>query len=332
MEDINIVAIGASLGGVQAIPTLMSQLPADLPAAVFVILHVPPGDRLFPEILQGSGPLKTHLAKNGEPIQAGRVYAAPADRHMLIRPGEIEITRGPKENRTRPAVDPLFRSAAEAYGERVIGVLLTGMQSDGAAGLKAIQNAGGITIVQEPGDARCPEMPLSALAAITPDYCVPLLQIGPLIERLTRTNPAIRKQTVSRHTQMSSSINPDIEQYALDKDNGPLVSLSCPDCGGPLRQISERPAFFRCKVGHGFSEDSLLNTQSEEIERALWMAVRTLEERGSMLAKLAEDERFTGHHAGREFRERAEESKMHAARLRELLLRGFDSSRIETGG
>ena len=181
----DIVVIGASAGGVKALQTLVHGFPADLPASVFIVIHVGAHHQsLFPELLTRAGPLIAAHAYQGEPIAHRRIYVAPPDAHLLVAHGQMQLGDGPKEHYTRPAVDPLFRSAAGAYGPRVVGVILSGNQTDGTAGLAAIKQGGGLTVVQDPGEAEFPGMPRSALQQVAVDYCLPLLRIAPLLVHL----------------------------------------------------------------------------------------------------------------------------------------------------
>src|SRR3989440_3321854 len=185
MPGHDIIVIGASAGGVEALIKLAGQLPADLPASIFIVLHIPAqSPSLLPDILGRSGRLKAVHPQNGESIAPGRIYIAPPDHHLLVTLGHVHVMRGPKENRHRPSIDVLFRSAALAYGPRVVGVVLTGSLDDGAAGLLAIHQCGGISVVQDPKDALYPSMPQSALELVDTDYCLPLAKIGPLLTRL----------------------------------------------------------------------------------------------------------------------------------------------------
>ena len=187
MTGHDIIVVGASAGGVEALVTLVGSLPADLPAAVFIVLHIPAQcPSVLPDILARSGPLVALHAEDGDAIELGKIYVAPPDHHLLIVHESIQITHGPKENRHRPAVDPLFRSAATAYKQRVIGVVLTGSLDDGSAGLLAIKQCGGLTVVQDPEDALYPSMPQHAIEHVAVDYVLPLLEIGVLLGRLTR--------------------------------------------------------------------------------------------------------------------------------------------------
>jgi len=177
-HDFAIVVVGASYGGVEAMEQLFADLPATTPAAFFIVLHTGPYPSEFPQILNRSSSLPAHHARRGELIRAGNIYVAPPDHHLLVRRSHLILSRGPRVNWARPAIDPLFRSAAKAYGSRVVGVILTGRLNDGTSGLYEIKRHGGITIVQDPGDALCPDMPASAFKHVAVDHCVPLAGVA----------------------------------------------------------------------------------------------------------------------------------------------------------
>jgi two-component system chemotaxis response regulator CheB len=188
MAKRDLIVIGTSSGGVEALRTIVAALPSDFAASLFVVMHSAansPG--LLDKILQRETTLRVEIAQNNQKFKPGHIYVAPPDHHLILEPGIICLSRGPKENRFRPAVDPLFRSAAQTYGPRVVGVILTGGLDDGTAGLWAIKQLGGTTVVQEPAEALAPSMPASALRNVKVDYCVPLVEIGPLLGKLVDT-------------------------------------------------------------------------------------------------------------------------------------------------
>ena len=259
----DIIVIGASSGGVRALETLVGGLPADLQAAIFIVLHVGPrADDMLAAILGRHTNLKCASAADGEPIAIGEVRVAPPDYHLMLEQGRMVLTHGPKENRSRPAVDTLFRSAAAAYGNRVIGVVLTGNLDDGTAGLWAIKRGGGIAVVQDPEDAEYADMPRNARGGVSVDYTVPLKEMASLLTRLTAA-PALGNE-------------PAVD----DESEVPGIVYVCPDCNGPLREIkigNERLVRFRCLVGHRFSMVTLLEGHAAATESALWSAVVALE-------------------------------------------------------
>jgi two-component system chemotaxis response regulator CheB len=318
----DIIVVGASAGGVEALVHVVSRLPPDLSAAVFVVLHVAPsGTSLLPEILGRKGVLPASHAENNGPIRGGHVWVAPPDCHLLVKPGRMEVTRGPRENGHRPAVDVLFRSAALAYGPRVIGVVLSGALDDGAAGLLDIRQAGGIGVVQDPADALYPSMPESAVSGAAPEHILPAPEIGPLLGRLA-WEPADEAWATFDPREMEMEVEP-----AELNPNGGLVSpgepsnLTCPECKGALWQIVDGEIVrFRCRVGHAYSADSLVSEQARSIEAALWSAVRELEERAELSRRLAK--RFADRMSAglpRRYERQAGEAEQHATVLRQVL-------------
>ena len=311
----DIIVIGASAGGVNALPRLIASLPADLPASVFVVLHIPAqGPDLLAEIVGRHAILPVRNGVDGEKIVCGRVYLAPPDQHLQVKGGRVRLSRGPRENRHRPSIDTLFRSAAESYGPRVAGAVLTGYLDDGTAGLNSVKTRGGIAIVQDPKDAIAPAMPQSALRNVKVDHCVPLSDIAPLLVRLatTRTIPRQKKGTPrveKRH------MNPK----EMEKRFGRPTAFVCPECNGPLWETKAGPSLqFRCHVGHAYSPDSLLADHAEGLERALWSAVRTLDEQAALLRRLGE-RRFQSQFYGSDMETRAAKFESDAEAIRKLL-------------
>jgi two-component system chemotaxis response regulator CheB len=229
----DIIAIGGSAGGTDAIAGVLQQLPADIPAAVFVVCHMLPNAKgHLVDMLNTAGPLVAKIPEDGEEIAHGMVYVAPADRHLLVKPGSVRITRGPRENRWRPAIDPLFRSAAVAYGPRVIGIVLTGMLDDGTAGLLAIKRCGGIAMVQDPEETAFPDMPRTALANVAVDHCLLISDMGPAIQHLL-TQPVAPPVPAPRDIEIEVSIaETGYSDEQMTSELGELTNLSCPDCGG----------------------------------------------------------------------------------------------------
>jgi two-component system chemotaxis response regulator CheB len=274
----DIVVIAASSGGLEALTALTAALPADLGAAVFVVMHLQPGfDSRLPQLLDRKSPLKSTFALHGEPITPGRIYIAPVDNHLQLRDGYVQVVRGPKENGHRPAADALFRTASRAYGPRVIGVVLTGYRDCGTAGLLSIKARGGIAVVQSPETASVPEMPRSAIANVAVDHVVPLSEIPQLIVRLVK-EPAVPVQ------------HPVPQLAVIEGDElGNSVEISCPLCLGHMTAAKVGDfSYFRCHVGHSFSLGSMAAEQAEELERALWAAVRALQESASMAERLGD--------------------------------------------
>lgn len=253
MPGHDIIVIGASAGGVEALMSVVRGLPRDLPAALFVVLHVPPdGESVLPKILSHAGPLPAVHPQDGDAIEHGHIYVAPPDYHLLVERGRVRVIRGPRENRYRPAVDPLFRSAARAYGPRVVGVILSGMLDDGAAGLAAIHARGGIGVAQDPDDALFPGMPTSAMRHDHPTHIVPATEIGPLLTRLAHEpTREVEKAAVSEALEKETAIAA-LDMGAIgdpDKPGKPSV-FGCPECGGVLWEMDEGPLpRYRCRVG-----------------------------------------------------------------------------------
>lgn len=314
----DIIVIGASAGGVQALSQLASGLPPDLPAAVFVVVHTASGyPSMLPELLTRRGPLRATHALHGEQVVRGRIYVAPPDNQLLLRPGYLHVVRGPKENGHRPSVDALFRSASSAYGPRVIAVVLTGYLDCGTAGLLSVKARGGIAVVQDPDDAAVPDMPRSALQHAAIDHVAPLSEIPPLLARLTRERVAAKVAPLPRAY---------LGELEGDEPGIP-ADIVCPQCQGAL-SFSELGGFefFRCHVGHTFSLEGLAAEQTEEVERALWAAARALEE-GAAIARRARA-RATGD-LQRSLGEKEETQAQQARLIREMLLGGRLPSRAE---
>jgi two-component system chemotaxis response regulator CheB len=319
-----IVVIGASAGGLQALLEVIAELPASFPAPVFVVVHVGTGRSVLPDILSRRGALEATHAVHDERFEAGHIYVAPPDRHMLVREDRIELTTGPRENHSRPAIDPLFRSAARAHGDRVTGVILSGALGDGAAGLLMVQTHGGTVVVQDPDDAIVESMPVSALRLVQADHILPAVEIGQLLASLS-TLPA----TSDGETPMdragdepSDIIRADFEAQQRDSRSGQLTMYTCPDCGGTLWQTDTGAiAGFRCHVGHAWSIESLLGLKSEQLEAALWSSVRLLEERATLSRQAGVRLRASGTRPGRSDRvdDQAQLDEERADAIRALL-------------
>ena len=313
----DILVVGASAGGVEALMHLCAVLPEDLPAAVFVVQHVAPGARsVLPELLGRAGPLPAAHAVNGEAVRPGRVYVAPPDRHMLLAPGRVLLRRGPQENRSRPAVDVLFRSAAVHYGSRVVGAVLTGMLDDGTAGLIAVKRCGGISTVQDPADAVWPDMPRNALQRDSVDHCLALPALAAMLDTLSRqaagASPPVPAD-VALEAQISEQ---EMGGMTTGQTLGRPSRLSCPHCGGVLNEIGEDKAVrFRCQTGHAYGPESLMAAQAEGLELALSAAVRTHRERLALFRRMAEAAAERGQTASATRWEHAAEEAARAATL-----------------
>jgi two-component system chemotaxis response regulator CheB len=328
MQGHDIIAIGASVGGVEALSNLVAQFPENLQATIFIVQHVSPtATGQLAQILDRAGPLPATMAQDCENFKPGHIYVAPPDRHLLVKQGCLRVTRGLRENRVRPAIDPLFRSAAVAYGVRVVGIVLTGLQNDGTSGLLAIKRCGGIAMVQDPTDARYPDMPTNALEQVEVDYCVPVLKMGAILYRLTQ-EPAVETPSIPEdlHIEVSIAENPTANSDRIEALGEP-VSMICPDCGGPLRELrDEKLRRYRCRLGHAFTAESLLEGQSEAIEYALWAAVRTMEDRVRILMSLANGQREQNHSKiAATYATQAKELQKHAQQIRKMLLEAGNS-------
>jgi two-component system chemotaxis response regulator CheB len=323
MPDRDIVVVGASAGGVEALTRLVGSLPAGLPASLFVVLHVPAtGTSALPDILTRHGPLPASHAKDGEPIEQRRVYVAPPDYHLLLRAGQVHLARGPRENGHRPAVDPLFRSAAGEYATRVVGVVLSGALDDGTAGLLAIKSRGGVAIVQHPEEALYPGMPNNALEHVEVDHVLPAAGIAETLAGLT--SEPVPEPARPASDDMTAEV--ELEGFSMEAIEGGhpgrSSGFSCPDCNGVLWEIQDGGLVrFRCRVGHAWSPESLLTQQSEALEAALWVALRSLEERAALASRLAEPARRRGHViTATRFEDQAQEAQEAARLVRRLLL------------
>ena len=292
MANRDIVVIGASSGGVDALRKLVVQLPEDVRASIFVVLHVSPHlPSYLPEILRNAGKIPADHAIDGLKIERSRIYIAPPDHHMLLQREGVRVVRGPKENRHRPAIDPLFRSAAYAYGPRVIGIILSGNLDDGTSGFIAIKQAGGILIVQSPEDADYPEMPMNAARSVDVDHILPVSElVEQLLKIINQDLPdfSLKPSASEKEDLEEKKSEFDLEAISSDEGLGEPSVFACPDCKGVLFEIKEQKFVrFRCRVGHAFSPESLAIQQGEVIEQALWTALTTLEERASFLRKMA---------------------------------------------
>lgn len=325
MPKRDIIVVGASAGGLEALSSLCRDLPRDLPAAVFIVMHVSPHyHSLLPEILGRAGPMPVHHGVDGEPVRPGRILVAPPDHHMVLEDGRVRITRGPKENRSRPAVDTLFRSAAYARGPSVIGVVLTGNLDDGTAGLWSVKDRGGIAIVQDPEDAQHSAMPLNARQHVDIDYCLPLAQIGRTLTRLAEEK-AGKPEDFPMPKDLEIETKIALENNALRAGVltlGEPSTFTCPSCHGALIEMKNgRLVRFRCHTGHAFSIESLLAALSESTEDTLWSAVRALDEKIMLLDHLAKHARQAEQAPATEMLTRAiAEAKRQLDLLREAVL------------
>lgn len=329
MSGHNIIVMGASAGGVETLSQLVGGLPKDLPAAIFIVVHFPRwGKSVLPDILNRKGDLPAAHGTDSEVIVPGRIYVAPPDYHLVVKRGYIRLVHGPMENSCRPAVDPLFRTAAKAYGQRVIGVILSGTLDDGTAGLMDVKHYGGVAVVQDPKDALFTGMPSSAVENVKVDYVLPLSLIAPTLAQLAH-EPVAKEGAKTVPSESEMEMEPDVVELdgaAMRSRGKPGTpsNFTCPDCGGTLYQLHERELLqFRCRVGHAFSVANLLAHQSEAQEEALWTAIRSLEERGELMRQMATKAR-EGHRtlSAQRFEAQAVEALQNADLIRQALYQG----------
>jgi two-component system chemotaxis response regulator CheB len=302
MKTTRIIVIGASSGGVTALRELVARLPRGLPAPVLIVQHIGALPSMLPSILAAAGPLEATHAVDGQMMTPGRVYVAPPDHHMLVDGPLLRVARGPKEHHSRPAIDPLFRSAALSRGVDVIGVVLTGMLDDGTAGLQVVKACGGIAVVQDPADAESPDMPLSALKHVEVDHCLPLADIAGLLARLAATRPGavaptpLRAGPIADEHDLSLSKGEPMDHL---KAIGTPSTFVCPDCKGSLWQVAgAQPQRYRCHTGHAYTLRSLEHAQAQATDEALWGAIRALQEKYLLLGTMAAASRAEGDEAG----------------------------------
>jgi two-component system, chemotaxis family, protein-glutamate methylesterase/glutaminase len=294
----DIVVIGASLGGFEALPFAVSSLPADFPASLIIVMHMgPTADSYLAERLDAAGALRAAPAKDGEPIKRGRIYVAVPDRHLMIEDDHIRLSPGPRENHARPSIDALFRSAALCCGPRVIGVVLTGMLDDGTAGLWTIKDKGGIAIAQSPKDAAYPSMPVSAISHVKVDHVVTLADLPELLRKLTREQIAEPEAVMSdRKLEIENQIASD--KSALEsgvRSLGTPSFYTCPDCHGSMIEIDQgRIRRFRCHTGHAYTARGLSTRSLRSIKHTLWAVLAQLEERQVLVQELERSIRESG--------------------------------------
>jgi two-component system, chemotaxis family, protein-glutamate methylesterase/glutaminase len=318
----DVVVIGTSAGGVAALPKVLASLPGTFEAAVLIVQHQGPREHAhLVHILQRSSTLPVSWAEQGEPLARGRVFVAPPDTHLAIHEDHLRLSRGPRENFARPSIDRLFRSAAAQCGARTIGVLLTGMLSDGVSGLVAIHECGGRTIVQDPHDAEFSELPTRALSELEPDAVLPLAAIGPaLIDLVREVAPPVEP---AHHVAFEHQLDAIGTASPRELDQvGTRAQQMCPECGGPLWKLSgPQHGRFRCYLGHVVNADALLDYADEQVESALWSAVRALHERSATWDSLARDAQDGGSTTvAAEYATRSREAREQADLARKFML------------
>lgn len=301
----DIIVLGGSAGAAEALIQIVSGLPDNLAACLFIVVHVAPSHSSWlPSILGSKTNLTVSVAKHGDAILPGHIYIAPADHHLTLLEGQVSVLRGPKENGHRPAVDPLFRTAARVYGSRVIGVVLSGGLDCGSAGLLAIKARGGISVVQHPNDAVCPDMPTNALRNLTVEHVVATAEIAPLLRRL------------SAEAAPSKGVAPMPKND--QEGNHELVPIVCPECQGALTETRYNELIqYSCHVGHRYTLEAMLAEQSNSLESALWASVRALEESATLATRLAGSSSFE---MSDRFEEKASTMRKYADIIKGILL------------
>lgn len=323
-----LIVIGGSAGALSALLELVPSLPGDFPAPLLVVIHTPSDQPSYlPAVLTHAGALAAEHARHGERPEPGRIYIAPPDHHLLVAGDHLHLARGPRENLARPAIDPLFRSAAQAWGAGVIGVLLSGMLNDGASGLWTVKQLGGRVIVQDPGDAEYPEMPRSAVRQVRVDHVLRARDIGPHLRRLVAEEGAGGEepgldQEQWRRLRAEVGIAAEVNAFESGMANRSAPSaFTCPECHGVLAKIREGNATrFRCHTGHAYTAEALLADTRRAVEGALWSAVRVLDEQAMLLEHLGEQAGPGEERAGG-LSEEAQESREWAQQVRRITLR-----------
>src|SRR5262245_40281829 len=277
----DIVVVGGSAGALEAVFTMLQGFSRPLKASIHVVLHSSEsGLALVPDLLQRRTRLKVRVAAPGDRIRHGVVYLPPPDHHLLLEPGHLVVNRGPKQNRFRPAIDALFTSAAASFGPRVVGIILSGLLDDGVHGLRQIQRAGGVAVIQAPDDAAVPVLPMNALRAFRADHVVAATRLSKRLERLSRT-PA-RKKPMARRTTSPEQEKKLVESGPTRIPKSPPSPFTCPECDGSLWETHDIPPMYHCHVGHMFTASSLLAGQKDLSDQHMWRAVRSLEEQAEM--------------------------------------------------
>jgi len=327
----NIITIGASAGGLSAVATLLSTIPKDIDAAIFIVIHL--GKSAIIEtvltLLNKNAGLKVQIPKNGTPIESGNVYLAPVDEHMVIEAGQISIFRGPTENHWRPSIDVLFRTAAAAYDSCVTGIILSGLLDDGTSGMVAIKKAGGTCIVQEPDEAEFSEMPQNVINNLDVDYRVSIADIGYILSDIFSRGNCIPKE-IPAEVKLEADITKRMaSQFKETEKLGKPTAITCPNCGGILTEIEEEGIKrYRCFTGHTFSQRLLDELLTEKIEETIWVAIRMMEERRNFISGM-EKSFNTNSFIDIERKKKAEELKTHVERLKEML-KNLNSSPLGT--
>lgn len=324
MPHRDIIVMGASAGGIDAFREILRVLPEKFPASIFIVLHIPAdAPSRLPAILGRDCAMPVVSACDGDRIQRGRVYIAPPDHHLVVHHSRIRVVRGPRENRHRPAIDPLFRSAAKAFGPRVIAVLLSGLLDDGSSGLQVVHSRGGLSIVQDPDEAEFSMMPHNAVEYDSPDWIVPVSEVGPLLLNLVRESVPDKdeKKETDELKEEVGVAEMNMDALEAERDGEPSV-FACPECKGVLWEVKDGDLVrYRCRVGHAYSSESLRTAQAEDLEGALWSALRALEESAAMSRRMADWAKDRGRDLTyQRLDEDAQEKQQQANIVRDMLL------------
>ena len=315
-----ILAVGASAGGVEALAELVSGLPRELPAPVLVVVHVlPTGRSMLPAILERAGPLPASSGRHGEKLERGHIYVAPPDHHMLVAKGRIQLSHGPRENGHRPAIDPMFRSVARLFGPRAIGAVLSGTLDDGTAGLRMLRSTGAATIAQDPEDALYSGMPLSAIENGAAEHVVAIADMADLVCKLIDEPVETSGAPLGAEGEPALGAGLEIADVSNPREGEPS-GLTCPECGGALWEHEQEGLIrFKCHVGHAYSSESMQTEQSRALEAALWSALRSLEERGDLFRRMARRAGRVSPDTAARFERKAENVATHADAIRRTI-------------
>lgn len=323
----DIVVIGASAGGLEPLKQLLAELPPTLQAAILIVMHLS-SSSLLAQVLGRRAVLPVEQAASGTPIKRGRVYVAAPGRHLLVHDGHLLVRRGPRENLARPAIDPLFRSAAASFGARVIGIILSGALNDGTAGLLAVKRCGGLAIVQDPQEAAVPDMPKHALRRVDVDHCVPMDRMPALLTRLV-AEPAGESPEIPLGVRLEAAIAAQ-ELTGMESEDllGRGSPFSCPECHGALWEIDDGELLrYRCHVGHAFTGEAMLAAQAREVERTLSILLRSHQERAELARRMAAKENAEQRlELAAQFEARAQEYRESADLIEQLLAKHFSAS------
>jgi two-component system chemotaxis response regulator CheB len=322
----DIVVIGASAGGVMALTELFKSIPKDFEAYIFVVLHLSPfSPSVLPQILSRAGWMKAVHPEDGERMKPNVIYVAPADHHLLVEKGKVLVKKGPKENRFRPSIDALFRSAAYNYGSRVNGLVLSGLLDDGTSGLWSVKRQGGTTIIQDPSDADFPQMPQNVIEFVDVDHSVPIAEMGVLLNQLTKEKAV---ETAALHQEELDLLQTEVHIAAQDNafemgilEKGALSPLTCPECQGALARFTEgRIVRYRCHTGHAFTDSALLAGVTKTVEENLWKTIRGLEEAIMILEQSARQFEMAGkNETASLFYQKAKESHNQVHQIRKIV-------------